>query len=395
MKKLPMKILVVDDSAATRLMIRKMLTDLNHEVECVENGVQAWEYLQKHPVDTVICDWMMPEMDGIELVEKIRSAKWSNYIYIIMLTGLSEQTDRIRGIAAGADDFLTKSSDVEELQVRLRSAQRIIDLEKSLEEKNRKLYKARKALQDDLKRANQLQTSLLPEPLNDKGLSIEWLFRPATFIGGDSFNYYYIDKDILLFYVIDISGHGVPSALLSMSIQTQLQALDRLAYRYLEKDKIDDFPRNICAELNRSMLGDSHNHYATVLYGVVDLNRRKIHFTPGGHPYALHFQASTQQVAVIERNGFPVGLLDDAVYFTHTLDFQPGDQFFIYSDGLNELTSNISNTLLSTADLATHLQPVGQLEPKKIVHLLAQKWLDAKQYKEPPDDISFVAIQFK
>ena len=143
-----MNILVVDDAKDIRLIIKSVLEKLGHKVTTAADGEEAWALLlSSQDFQIVISDWMMPRLDGLGLCERIRNEHFSNYIYIILLTGMSGKTNLISGIAAGADDFATKPINSEELEVRLRSAKRILDLEQSLAQQNVELERANRKLQ--------------------------------------------------------------------------------------------------------------------------------------------------------------------------------------------------------------------------------------------------------
>lgn len=142
-----MDILVVDDAPDTRLIIKSVLKKLGHNVTTAEDGEEAWKLLcNNEDFQIVISDWVMPNLDGLGLCQRIRNEPFSKYTYIILLTGMSGKTNLISGIAAGADDFATKPINSEELEVRLRSAKRILDLEKTLAFQNEELERANKKL---------------------------------------------------------------------------------------------------------------------------------------------------------------------------------------------------------------------------------------------------------
>lgn len=392
-----MKILVVDDQDETRLITSKILSDLGHDVLVAENGLIAWETINNARVDIIICDWLMPEMNGIELVKKIRADDFEHYIYLIMLTSLGMQEDRIEAIAAGADDFITKTSNPNELKVKLRPAERILNLKRDLDEQNAFLFESRKQLQDDLNRARTLQTGLLPAPIQDDVTQVEWLFHPATFVGGDVFNYYYIGPDLFLFYLVDISGHGVPSALMSMSVQTQLQAFDRLVIDLISEDKTSSIPENICSLLNKQMLSlsDSHDHYATLIYGLIDTKKRQVYVTSAGHPYPLHYHNHENTLETLPCNGFPIGLLDSATYATYKFNYKSGDKLFFYSDGINEMSLSGHTTPLTTGALANKLSSICKENPKAIIDDIENEWFESSDILAPPDDLSLVIMQLR
>jgi DNA-binding NtrC family response regulator len=134
-----MRILIAEDEQITRRKLQRQLEKMGHEVVAAADGKEAWEQFQTDPHPVVICDWEMPEMNGVELVRKIRAADTPGYVYIIMLTGKSDTQDVVTGMEAGADDFISKPFDRKELRVRLRAGERILELEQSLEASNGRL----------------------------------------------------------------------------------------------------------------------------------------------------------------------------------------------------------------------------------------------------------------
>jgi diguanylate cyclase (GGDEF)-like protein len=134
-----MKIVIAEDNATTALFLRRMLEGLGHEVAVTVDGVEAWEAVQNGPVPLLISDWLMPRMDGLELCRRIRARAEGFYTYVILLTSKDHRKDRLEGLLAGADDFLTKPPDAEELAVRLEVAQRILGVHEKLTRQNEKL----------------------------------------------------------------------------------------------------------------------------------------------------------------------------------------------------------------------------------------------------------------
>lgn len=124
-----MEILIVEDDFISRNLLKKMLMEMGHQVVETENGRQAWELLQKRPIYVVISDWVMPEMDGLELCRNIRSVSFGGYIYIVVLTSKDRRKDLVEVFHAGADDYIPKPFDPEELKARVMTGLRVIDLE--------------------------------------------------------------------------------------------------------------------------------------------------------------------------------------------------------------------------------------------------------------------------
>ncbi len=130
-----MRILVADDEGTTRLKLEGLLTKLGYEVLIARDGVEAWEILQRDDAPTLaIVDWIMPGLDGVEVCRKVREAGRRPYIYLIMLTIKDQTEDVVVGMEAGADDYLSKPFDMEELRVRVRAGERILALQDELRE---------------------------------------------------------------------------------------------------------------------------------------------------------------------------------------------------------------------------------------------------------------------
>jgi len=126
-------ILIADDDPISRRLLEATLSEWGYDVLVTSDGSEAWEAMQQQEApDLVISDWMMPNMDGLELCRKIRQMEKTGYIYFIILTAKGRKEDVIEGLEAGADDFLIKPFDREELKCRTRIGERIIELEQRM-----------------------------------------------------------------------------------------------------------------------------------------------------------------------------------------------------------------------------------------------------------------------
>ena len=142
----PMRILIAEDSRTQAVDLRRKLESLGHEVTVAYDGRQAWNLLQSRPVPVAILDWLMPEMNGVDLCRTIRSEKALPYVYLILLTSKAHRHERLQGLSAGADDFLSKPLDTFELEVSLKTAQRIIAAQEALAARIRELEQANEQL---------------------------------------------------------------------------------------------------------------------------------------------------------------------------------------------------------------------------------------------------------
>jgi signal transduction histidine kinase len=156
-----MQTLIAEDDYISRSMLKKVLTEMGHVVIEAENGQQAWQLLQEASYRIVISDWMMPEMDGLELCKKIRNSTQKDYVYIIMLTAKDRKTDLVDVFKAGADDYIPKPFDPEELRARVLTGERIVSLNEKLMETSTQIEAKNKKLESALKRLEETQAHML------------------------------------------------------------------------------------------------------------------------------------------------------------------------------------------------------------------------------------------
>ena len=155
-------VLIVEDSLIYRRLLSRMLTQWGYIVSEAENGVAALEILSSQPISMVISDWDMPEMDGLTLCQTIRNRQFGHYVYVILLTARENAGDLTQGFDAGADDFLSKPVEQDELRARLHAGVRILTLEATLAAHNKRLSEALHQIEQDLELAARVQHSVLP-----------------------------------------------------------------------------------------------------------------------------------------------------------------------------------------------------------------------------------------
>ena len=390
-----MKILVVDDARDMRIVIQHLLKKLGHQVDVAVDGEDAWVKIKEGDYQVIVSDWVMPNLDGLELCKRIRKTSFDRYIYFILLTGMSGKQNLISGIDAGADDFATKPADIEELEVRLRSAERVLKLEDTLAQKNTALSEAHERLQIDLVNAENTQLSLLPPPLDNHHVRSSWLYKPAIYVGGDTFNYFIPRPDILVFFSIDISGHGISSAMLSMSLQSSLPFKRGLYGNPISPEHIADMPQIFASNLNKMIVESGSDHYLTMIFGIIDFKEKDLHYVQAGHPHPMWFDSKENTLEPLEVNGFPVGLFDGAEYETEHRKFNSGDQFILYSDGISENESALGGGMLEADNLYNHFQDIKGKSGDEMIEKISKTWLSPEQMRELPDDLSLLIFEFK
>lgn len=385
-----MRVLIVEDSRAILLSLSRLLRKWGHEVEQAANGVEALALLETLPVSLVISDWMMPEMDGLELCRQVRAADLDRYTYFILVTARSERADLVEGMEAGADDFIAKPFHPGELEVRVRAAQRVLELQDELAERNERLSSAYETIRRDLESAAQLQRELLP--VDDAGLPdthFRWMFLPSTFVAGDIFDFFALSDWHVGFYLLDVSGHGISSALLSVSVSRLLRPGNQQSALGLEAGALRA-PADVVALLNNLFLsrGDS-GQYFTMVYGVLDRRDGRVRFCQAGHPPPLLIRGDGE-TRFVGDGGFPVAMMPDMAYDEVEVTLGRGDSLVLYSDGITECTNDDGEAFGATR-LAT---AVVQSDATGDLGLLGQRlqaWNGASAFA---DDVSLLAMQW-
>jgi sigma-B regulation protein RsbU (phosphoserine phosphatase) len=135
-----MKILIAEDDPISRRMLEHTLRKWDYDVTVTCDGKQAWEVLERDDApDLAILDWMMPELDGVEVCRRVRSTPGREQIYLIMMTARNSTADIVTGLETGADEYITKPFDREELRARLNAGRRIVELQSKLADRVREL----------------------------------------------------------------------------------------------------------------------------------------------------------------------------------------------------------------------------------------------------------------
>lgn len=414
-----MDILVVDDDPTIRLLLASILRKLNYQVVEASDGIEAQNILRKRQIALVLCDWNMSEMSGVQLCRWIRGITPAPYTYFILLTGRNDRESLIEGMEAGADDFLVKPIDPNELRVRLRAGERVLLLQQQLAERNLALEQINKELQQrydnlcrdveaaariyrnlcqDIQAAAKLQQSLLPAPARIGAYQGDWMFLPAAMLAGDMFGYFPIDERHLAFFQVDVSGHGIPAALFSFSVsQTLTPAKDAYGFlkRPLSKPPFYTLtaPSTVARELNRHFASrDDTEMYFTLIYGLLEQESGHAELVQAGHPYPLRWNCASRRIERIGRGGFAVGMLPNVQYDAVSFDLGPGDRLFVYSDGIVEC-ANPEGELYSLERLEYFLVEYVDCPAHELITALnaeLQVWRQSDQFD---DDISLLILE--
>lgn len=399
-----MEILIVDDSEEALFVLQNLLRQLGHTYRTARDGKEALAIMKEHSISMVITDWEMPVMNGTELCRALRKSDFEHYVYIIMLTAKGGRSEIVEGLEAGADDFIIKPFNPQELKVRVRNGERIIQLERNLEEKNlnlgianEKLSSAYSQIRKDLEAAAELQRKLLPnENVTIKNYSFDWLFLPAKFLAGDILNYFKIADNYLAFYLLDVAGHGISSAMLSFSLSQQFteenSAPKLLLPGFHENPGLSNISiSNFLMYLNTAYFKvEDATRYFTIIFGVLELHSGKVKIGRAGHPLPLLVKAGGNST-FISSHGMPIGMLNNITFEEYDLELASGDKLIIYSDGITECSNAMDEMFLSDG-LTRFMDFYGKNPSKELLPLLKDSLIRWHGSEEFDDDISMMII---
>ncbi len=341
------RVLVVDDSRAQRRTLALMLRRWGYEVEEAEDARIGLEKCDSFVPDLILSDWMMPGMTGIEFCRAFRQIKRDSYGYFILLTSKTEKSAVASGLDAGADDFLTKPVNGDELRARITAGERILAMEREMKVKNDiisntldKLQQVHASIDRDLQQARVLQKSLMPQRSVMFGKNrISVMLHSCGHVGGDLAGMFDTATGDFGLFSLDVSGHGITSAMLTARVAGYLSSKypdENLALCRSGRDYGFLPPQFVASKLNGRMLGQKGvSEYLTLAYMQVAALSGRTRFVQAGHPSPLLMRANGDY-SFLGDGGLPVGLIEDAPYHEHHLILSPGDRVLLYSDGISE-----------------------------------------------------------
>ena len=398
-------LLIAEDSRIQAKMLRRKLESAGYSVRWAENGQIALEMTRERAPALIISDIEMPKMNGYEFCSAVKSDPIFKTIPLILLSTLSDPEDIIRGLHVGADNYVTKpydpeyllsrvndllntplasSDDEEDTELRVKLAgkdytvkagkQQVLNLlvstfenavgkNRELIASNESLSAARDELEDsnkDLKRLNtdlddkiqrmaydlnaavKIQRSLLPSVTpNIPSIEFAWTVDPCDDLAGDFLNFFPLDSRHVAAFVVDVSGHGVASSLLAVTvgrIMTPMVSATSLLVKSEDGDAEHRIvsPAEVASELNnRFPMEDQGNLYFTMVYGVLDMQTQQFKFVSAGHPNLVHVPLGGKP-ALIETADMAIGWVENIEFEDHSVQLAPGDRLYLYSDGVPE-----------------------------------------------------------
>ncbi|KAA5629688.1 SpoIIE family protein phosphatase [Pseudomonas aeruginosa] len=338
MHKVSATLLIIDDDEVVRESLAAYLEDSNFKVLQALNGLQGLQIFESEQPDLVICDLRMPQIDGLELIRRIRQT--ASETPIIVLSGAGVMSDAVEALRLGAADYLIKP--LEDLAVLEHSVRRALDraylrvenqrYRDKLEAANRELQASLNLLQEDQSAGRQVQMNMLPvTPWSIEGLEFSHRIIPSLYLSGDFVDYFRVDERRVAFYLADVSGHGASSAFVTVLLKFMTT---RLLYESRRNGTLPEFkPSEVLAHINRGLINTKLGKHVTMLGGVIDLEKNCLTYSIGGHlPLPVLFVDG--QASYLEGRGLPVGLFDDASYDDRVMELPPSFSLSLFSDGI-------------------------------------------------------------
>lgn len=383
----PMNIAIVDDNPVNVIVIEKILKSAGYDAFWKASSArELFMQLEEHagkgklPLDLILMDMMMPEMDGIEACRLIQKDDRFRDIPVIIVTALGDSNKLAEALEAGAIDYVMKPVNKVELVARIRVALRL-KYEKDWHKENEA------KIRSELELARQVQTGVLSLPFKKEKLEIDAVYLPSFELAGDMYAWHRIDDHRYGVILLDIMGHGISSSLVCMFISSVMQ--DTIT-RYVS-------PEFVITELNRYMNqlnGKKHSvsYYFTAIYLLIDTERKTIEYVNAGHPPGLLFEEGKPPV-YLNPGACAVGFFDQMEITKQTFTYERPIRIVLYTDGLLEelpLPEDFPEEELETGVLAERLQSRihEEPDPERIVELL----LPPEIKESHKDDICMVVI---
>ncbi|MBD3305235.1 SpoIIE family protein phosphatase [candidate division KSB3 bacterium] len=371
-------ILVVDDSRINRMALTKSLSKEHYALFEAESADAALTFISHRKPDLILLDIVMPEMSGFDLCRLLKQQSATHEIPIIFITSLDTPEDKIKGLELGAVDFITKPFDTAEILARVRTQVELQQMYRTLLETNQRIER-------DLATARHIQHNLLPKAscFLTGNLEFEYAYIPCDELGGDFFDIYQIDGEHIVFYILDVSGHGVASSLITI--------FTKFFFSLHAKTARD--PAKLLDMLNRQFFQERFTEkYITVFLGILNLSQGQLTWSSAGQSVAPILYTADEE-HLLSMHSFPIGLLEQVTYTSATCDFNPGTSLLMYTDGVTDIQIGDGIPIFEEASLLQYIHTHKYSDNQHMVSSLLS-YINQRARKEDfPDDITIFLLR--
>jgi sigma-B regulation protein RsbU (phosphoserine phosphatase) len=404
----PGTLLVVDDNEMNRDLLSRRLQRRGYEVSVAAGGAEAIDFLESQAFDAILLDIMMPEISGWDVLNWIRKKYTPAQLPVIMATAKDSSEDIVQALQSGANDYVTKPLDMKVVLARVDTQVMLKQTSASLVLANQKLEEANDRLKRDLAMAARVQQAQLPEKSPRLvGCEVAWAYKPCDELAGDFLDVFDIDEHNIGLYLIDVSGHGVQAALMSVAVSRALKPSasdtcvvsrpDRTCQDGEKSLKISS-PAEVADKLNERFPSDIEiGQYFTMIYGIFNKQTKQLRFTSAGHPRPVILHADGSVELVDSSPGFPIGVIqaddpDYELYPETTINLKTGDRICFYSDGVPE-AKNVQNELYGDDKMLACLAENAKRSLDDCVTALLAAVLTWAAPLPPNDDVSVLIME--
>jgi phosphoserine phosphatase RsbU/P len=371
-------VLVVDDAPANIQIVNSILKDL-YKIRIATSGAKALELSKATPLpDLILLDVMMPDMDGYEVCSKLKLGSETRDIPVIFLTGQTHVEEETKGFDVGAVDYIHKPFSPAVVRARVQTHLMLRGIREQLAQQLL-------TIQKELETARQIQLSILPSEIPKvQGLDIAARYIPMTAVAGDFYDFIVVDEKHIGILVADVSGHGMPAALIASMLKIALSAQVVHAAD----------PAQVLLGLNQALCGKFEHHYVTAAYLFVDMEKRTLTYAGAGHPPLLLWGRSAKGVRDVLENGLFLGKFPFATYSSVELPFKAGDRVLLYTDGISE-TTNPAEVQFGANRFKQFLETEQSTSADQFSDRLLKelsRWSARGPAEDLDDDITMVAI---
>ena len=393
---MPEKILVVDDQIVNRRLLIDILKKKGYEFIEAEDGEEAIELTLREQPDLVLLDIVMPKKDGYEVCFELQQDSRSADIPVIFVSSKSGVKDKIKGIELGGVDYVTKPFDGGEVLARVNTQLKIRNLTKKLRQANNELLEKQRRIDEDLKAGAEIQRSLLSlNPPEVEDIDVVWRFMPCQKVGGDIFNVFQLDEDHWAIYMLDVSGHGIPSAMVAVSVSQMLQP--REGFFLKRSIKTPPYyeivsPSRVLDVMDQKYHIESLNKFFTISYLILNVKKGTIRYSSAGHPPPVLFHRDGS-MELLKEGGTIIGMGGMLPFEEGEKKLSFGDRLFIYTDGIVEY-QNEKGEFYGEDRFFEELQRLKENLISNTVDGVITSLMRFGNNTEPQDDISLLALEF-
>ncbi|MDB9525275.1 SpoIIE family protein phosphatase [Oscillatoria sp. CS-180] len=372
-----MHILVINPEYETLRPIHRWFNAEGYKVKLWSDDPKKIDLTELDAPTLIIGDWQhkglskcLPVWNSLKANPKVPP------VFCLMLISQAGLEARSDAVTQGVDDWLLYPVDPVELKARVLASKHILKLKLELQMQTQ-------LLETELSEAEAYVRSLLPTNLTEK-VPINARFIPSRMLGGDCYDFYWLDPDYLVMYVLDVSGHGLGSALLSTSVLNMLRSQSLPDVNFYRPEKV------LRALNDTFQMNDQNEKYFTIWYGVYNRANRQLMYASAGHPPAvlLSKQGEKRSLQCLKTAGLPIGMLPDIQYRWKRFHIPPDSRLYLFSDGVYEIKQK-DNTMMSLDDF---LKILSVHAPERTIDDILSKVEARTQSQTFSDDLSLLEV---